>query len=279
MQDEIMVSVIVLTYNHEKYIRQALDSILMQQVDFKYEILIGDDCSTDRTSKIVKYYAENHAAIIKDYIRPQNLGASKNLYQLLQCARGKFIAFCEGDDYWTNVYKLQKQIDYLVEHISIIGCTHICEVVSQKGVPVKSDLKWLSKKKIFSIREFKGYILPGQIGTLVCRNIFTDKTHDFSVIYKANPVISDRTIIFLLLLYGNIHNLQEKMSCYRMIEDGSNATYSMFTHNEKVNLLQYQMTIELEDYAKNEFGRCIKFYKFKIEQYCKYRIKQIMKNK
>jgi len=251
----------------------------MQQVNFKYEVLIGDDCSIDRTSEIVRCYAERHATIIKAYIRPQNLGASKNLYQLLQCARGKYIAFCEGDDYWTNVYKLQKQIDYLVAHTSIIGCTHSCEVVNQKGVLVKNDLKWLSSKKNFSIRDFKGYILPGQIGTLVCRNIFTDKTHDFSIIYRAHTVISDRTIMFLLLLYGDIHNLQEKMSCYRMIEDGSNATYRMFIHNEKVNLLQYQMTIELENYAKEEFGKHIKFHKFKIEQYCKYWIKQMIKNK
>lgn len=277
MQNEIMVSVIVLTYNHEKYIRQALESILMQQVDFNYEILVGDDCSTDSTPQILLEYQNRYPELFCVRLRYRNIGATKNLYELLMLAQGKYVAYLEGDDYWCNAYKLKKQIDYLVEHISIIGCTHICEVVNQKGVSVKNNLKWLSSKKIFSIRDFKGYILPGQIGTLVCRNIFTDKSHDFSIIYRANPVISDRTIIFLLLLYGNIRNLQEKMGCYRMIEDGSNATYSMFTHNENVNLLQYQMTIELENYAKNEFGRCIKFYKFKIEQYCKYRIRQIIK--
>lgn len=272
-----MVSVIVLTYNHEKYIRQALDSILMQEVDFKYEVLVGDDCSTDKTTELLQGYINGKEDIIQLYVREKNIGPSKNLYQLLQVAKGKYIAFCEGDDYWADVHKLQKQIQFLEENIGIIGCTHRCEIVNENGVPMIRKLNWISEKEYFSLQDFQGYILPGQLGTLVCRNIFLSTKHDFSVIYKAHPIVSDRTLMFLLLLHGEIYVLCEKMSCYRIINDGSNATAFMFENNADVNLLQCQLTKKLEEYARTEFQIKVRFTRFKIEQYIKYCVKKIIR--
>ena len=96
----ILVSVIVLTYNHEKYIRQALDSILMQRVDFQYEILVGDDASTDSTQEILKEYDRNYPGKSRLFLRESNLGPTKNSYELLVSAKRDYPATCEGADYW-----------------------------------------------------------------------------------------------------------------------------------------------------------------------------------
>ena len=109
---EVMVSVIVLTYNHEKYICQALDSILMQKTNFTYEILVGDDASTDRTPNILQDYQLNYPNIFRLFLRKTNQGPTGNAYPLFFEARGKYIATCEGDDFWCTAEKLQKQVDF-----------------------------------------------------------------------------------------------------------------------------------------------------------------------
>lgn len=272
-----MVSVIVLTYNHEKYIRQALDSILMQKVDFKYEILVGDDCSTDGTSQIVQQYAEKYPDSIIPLIRETNIGPSRNLYEVLKYAKGKYIAFCEGDDFWSNVYKLQKQYTYLEDKRSAIACTHAFQTVNENGEPIEKTLSWISNKSIFTLSDFKGYILPGQLGTLMCRNVFQDSNHSYEVIYQAHAFVSDRTLVFILLLYGDVHRLANSMSCYRITQEGTNATAVMFEKNKNVNLLQYQLTKKLEKYAQSEFGINVHFNRFKAEQYLKYMIKKLIR--
>jgi glucosyltransferase len=114
---EVFVSICVLTYNHENYIRQALDGILMQETNFGYEIVIHDDASTDNTQVIIKDYAEKHPNIFKPLLQTQNqrsrLGGGMNARFNYPRAMGKYIALCDGDDYWTDPYKLQKQVDFL----------------------------------------------------------------------------------------------------------------------------------------------------------------------
>lgn len=116
MSDDIIVSVSCLAYNHEPYIRRCLDGILMQQTNFKFEILIHDDASRDSTAEIVAEYANRYSDIIKPIYQTENqyskrisISATYNWSR----AKGKYIAMCEGDDYWTDPLKLQKQVDFL----------------------------------------------------------------------------------------------------------------------------------------------------------------------
>ena len=277
-ENQIKVSVIVLTYNHEKYIREALDSILMQQTSYQFEILIGDDASTDGTSDIVCEYEKKYPDIVHAYIRENNLGATDNLYRLLEVAKGEYIASCEGDDYWTDPYKLQTQIDYLDCHPYIMGCTHLCHIVDEDRNELDMKLKWISEKENYTLKDFKGYILPGHPATLVHRNFFLDKGHDFSIIKKANSMVADRTIVFILLLYGEIHQIKKTMSAYRIRnrEKSENVTVMLFENNPDSNLMQYQLTKRLEEYAGNEFGQKIVFRKFKLEQCIKFVVKKII---
>ena len=111
--DQPLVSVCLITYNHGKYIRQAIDSILMQEVNFPWEIIIADDASSDQTQKIIREYHQKYPDLIKPNLRKNNIGAGSNFIELIGSAKGKFIAYLEGDDYWTDPFKLQKQVGFL----------------------------------------------------------------------------------------------------------------------------------------------------------------------
>ena len=113
---DVMVSIGVLTYNQEHYIRQCLDSILMQKVNFDFEIIIGDDCSTDLTPDILKEYNNRYPDIVIPLLNESNVGISANYKIVLNKCKGKYIAFCEGDDYWLSTTRLQEQIDFLENH-------------------------------------------------------------------------------------------------------------------------------------------------------------------
>lgn len=127
MNGNIKLSICCITYNHEKFIRQALDGFIMQKTNFKYEVLIHDDASTDGTRKIIEEYASKYPEIIKPIYQTENK-FSKGIYvdQVYNWPRiqGEYVALCEGDDYWTDMYKLQKQVDFLDNHPDFTVCFH-----------------------------------------------------------------------------------------------------------------------------------------------------------
>lgn len=126
MEDDIMVSVLCTAYNHEGFIRDAIEGVLNQKVDFRYELIIHEDASTDGTREIVNQYAESYPHMIRTILQEKNQYHSCNIYQsyLFPAARGKYIAFCEGDDYWVDPTKLQKQVEFLETHDSYSMCMH-----------------------------------------------------------------------------------------------------------------------------------------------------------
>lgn len=135
-EDNIMVSVCVLTYNHSQYIRQSLDGILMQQVNFKIEVLIHDDASNDGTEGIIKEYADKYPDIIKPLYEKENQwlkGRRGSAVFNFPRSVGKYIALCEGDDYWTDPAKLQKQVDFLDNNLEYSACQHHRMVLYPNG--------------------------------------------------------------------------------------------------------------------------------------------------
>ena len=126
-KSQILVSIVCITYNHESYLRRALDGFLMQKTSFAYEIVLAEDCSTDGTRKICEEYAAKYPEIIHYIYRDHNVGYNENEYEAMCAARGKYIAYCEGDDYWTIPDKLQKQVDFLESHPDYSICWHRCE--------------------------------------------------------------------------------------------------------------------------------------------------------
>lgn len=124
------VTVVCITYKHEDYIREALDSFLMQKTTFRYQIFVGEDCGPDGTADIIREYAAKYPGVVIPFIRETNMGAQRNLIDMCQRAGTKYIAFCEGDDYWTDEYKLQKQYDHMEANPELSGCIHNTEIIS-----------------------------------------------------------------------------------------------------------------------------------------------------
>ncbi len=132
---DIQVSVCLITYNHSAYIREAIESVLMQQVNFSWEIIIADDCSTDDTRTIIEEYRTKYPQLIKTLFQPHNVGGGKNFVDLLNAANGKYIAYLEGDDYWIDKHKLQKQYVYMERNSNISLCYHQSNRVYTKLTP------------------------------------------------------------------------------------------------------------------------------------------------
>ncbi len=121
--EEPIISVRIVTYNHERYITQAIEGILKQETEYPFELIIGEDCSTDHTRKLIIDYQKKYPGIIRVIAWKNNVGRQKNGRQTKHACRGKYIAFCDGDDYWTDHFKLQKQVNFL-ENNSEYGLVH-----------------------------------------------------------------------------------------------------------------------------------------------------------
>lgn len=124
-----LVSVVMTTYNHEDYIRKAIEGVLMQETDFLIELIIGEDASNDNTGEIVVDYAKKNPEVIKLLCSEKNMGMTKNYMRTVQAARGKYIALCEGDDFWTDPLKLQKQVDFMELNPECTLCFHAYQTI------------------------------------------------------------------------------------------------------------------------------------------------------
>jgi glycosyltransferase involved in cell wall biosynthesis len=127
------LSVVMVTYNHERFVAQAIESVLAQRVDFDYEIVIGEDWSTDNTRAIVLEFARRYPERIVPLLRDRNIGAMRNFAQTIAGCRGQYLAFLEGDDYWTSPDKLQKQVDFLDAHYECAVCCHRVHYLYELG--------------------------------------------------------------------------------------------------------------------------------------------------
>jgi glycosyltransferase involved in cell wall biosynthesis len=135
MNEKPLVSIICTVYNHEPFLRQCLDGFVMQKTNFKFEAIVHDDCSTDGSAAIIREYAEKYPDIIKPIYEEENQYSKGTLDKVINpYLKGKYIALCEGDDYWTDPLKLQKQVDFLETHkdYSLICGRYKCYNYSSK---------------------------------------------------------------------------------------------------------------------------------------------------
>lgn len=152
-----LVSVCIITYNHENYIRQCLEGVVMQKTKFQFEVIVGEDCSTDKTRAIVEEFEARYPDIIKPVYHAINVGGARNGYEFCYPRlKGKYIAICEGDDYWTDCDKLQKQVDFLEANPEYILSFHRVGSVDENdvfinGQEASSKILKYNKKDIFHI--------------------------------------------------------------------------------------------------------------------------------
>ncbi|MDR1406841.1 MAG: glycosyltransferase, partial [Tannerella sp.] len=126
-----LVSVCMLTYNHERYIAQAIRSVLMQETDFPFELVISDDCSSDGTVEICRSYKDRYPDKIKLLLSEVRLGMTGNFIKTIEACTGRYVAHCDGDDFWTSPGKLQKQADFMEANEEYTLCVHACSFYYQ----------------------------------------------------------------------------------------------------------------------------------------------------
>lgn len=215
--DKPLVSICSITYNHAPYIRQCLDGFLMQKTNFKYEIIIHDDASTDGTAEIIKEYVEKYPDLITPIFQTENQ-YSKGVRGMFPkfCfprAKGKYIALCEGDDYWTDPLKLQKQVDFLEANPEYVMCGHrLSAYIQDKGdfVPFDTGINGAYELKDLITNER----FCSTLSIVFRKSVLNLKKY---LLYKKSMDIS---LAFHLLSQGKGFCINEEMAVYRIHNGG-----------------------------------------------------------
>jgi glycosyltransferase involved in cell wall biosynthesis len=216
-KEVVKLSILIVTYNHEQYLAQALDSVVMQQVDFDYEIIVGEDHSTDRTREILLEYHKKYPQKFKLLLHDKNQGACANFVQSFKACTGDYIAYLEGDDYWTDTFKLQKQVDFLDSHPECAICFHNCEEFYDDG----SKPSWLycseDQKKFTKLEDLiaKGNFIPS------CSALFRNGLFEEFPDWYHTLGMGDWTLHILNAQHGDIGYINEVMGRHRNHSGGT----------------------------------------------------------
>jgi glycosyltransferase involved in cell wall biosynthesis len=219
-------SVMIITYNHEDYISDAIDSILMQERDFSIEINVIDDASTDNTQSIVLDYKNKYPDIINCYFNDKNVGhvaTQINTFRGFQTLRGKYFSLLEGDDYWTDKNKLKQQLEFLESNYNFVACAHNTQKIFDDGRPPEHFLPFKSfGRDIANIHDLIHMSGVYHLSSIVYRNIF-GQTPPYCL---ADPYSCEVTINMVYGQYGDFFCIDKNMSGYRVHGQGEFSTRS-----------------------------------------------------
>lgn len=273
MDTEIMVSIICNAYNHEKYIRDALESFVIQKTNFKFEVLVHDDASTDATADIIKEYEVKYPGLIKPIYQTENQ-YSKDPDEVgkIQRARvkGKYTAICEGDDYWSDPYKLQKQFDAMEKHPELDICAHTSMVVDSYSGKSLENIQPSEENTIFNVEQ-----VIMRDGGFVATNSLFYRSDVYSLKYRFRELFNfDYSLQITASLRGGMLYLSDCMSVYRYMTENSwsaeiskNVEKMKTIIDKKINMLQELDKETGEMYTKTihtKIKRC-KFDKLLLE--------------
>ena len=243
----ILVSIFCMTYNHEKYIRKALEGFISQKAEFRFEVLVHDDASTDHTAEIIREYEAKYPDIIKPVYQTENQ-YSRHIpiiaNHLLPKARGKYFAWCEGDDFWSDPQKLQLQVDALEKHKDCAVCfTRVAFVASdteqiRRLAPERDWPERVLEKDVF-INSVLQYRFAWQIsGMMVRRNVYIEYLNDLPPYYKyfGKYLVGDIPMFLYFGLQGNAYYINRCMSCYRA---GTSSGWSRRTKGSKESAIAW----------------------------------------
>ncbi|MFD1031319.1 glycosyltransferase [Metaplanococcus flavidus] len=244
MKKEILVSIDCLTYNHGDYIAETIEGFLMQKTDFNFEILIHDDASTDHTAEVIDQYVKKFPDMIKPIYQKENqFSQGIEINQVNeQRAKGKYVALCEGDDYWTDPYKLQKQVNYMETNPQCSLCVHAAYRFSELRKKIISRVRPSRQDRIFSadeIIEGGGELFP--TNSMMYRREIAGSMPAFYL----DTGIGDYPLAVHLAHNGAVYYIDEVMSVYRVDVKGSWSERKISDFNAAV--LQNEETAKLLD--------------------------------
>jgi len=203
------VSVLMTTYNHDRFVKQAIESVVMQKADFEYELVIGEDCSIDRTREIVLEFQRKYPDRIRLLLAKRNLGMSVNWIRTLRACRGQYVANLDGDDYLSSAYKLQKQADFLDAHPECSICFHAIRHTSDDP-NIRPDVYRSPRKNLFTVEEILLFnFIPAN--AVMFRNGLIKEFPS----WLGNVKTIDWPMHILFAQHGKIGFINEVMSVYR----------------------------------------------------------------
>ena len=219
--DEIVVTVRCITYNHSPYIRQCLESFVMQKTNFRFEVVVHDDASTDGTAEIVLEYAKKYPKIITPILQQENQYSKGNggiTRALAPYMKGKYVAFCEGDDYWTDPLKLQKQVDFLEAHPDYVLCYTNAAVVDENNAPVSHNTTRRYSGDVSKLLVKNGNFV---IAASTCfRNLWFEWEQERSMI-PFRLIMSDKPMWLFYSTKGKFKYFPEMMVAYRVLTESA----------------------------------------------------------
>ena len=266
--DNILVSVVCDVYNHEPYLRQCFDGFVMQKTNFKFEVLVHDDASTDKSAEIIIEYTNKYPDIFKPIIQKENqYSKGVGIWKTYQFPRvkGKYVAFCEGDDYWTDPLKLQSQVDCLEKDKTFSCCFSSVRWVDKSGIKLAGTFPPRQTSfclgtitlEVFLKEDFaKGKWSIQLSGFMVRAEV--DKTFRRMLRgpLKKYP-FGDYPLFITAFLLGNCYFIGEEMSCYRVMSGGYNsqmqANISKAVENQ--NKIKAAM-VDIDNYTKGKYHSC-----------------------
>lgn len=247
----------MITYNHEKYIAEAIESIVSQKTNFAFELVIGEDCSTDNTRNICIEYQKKYPEIIRLRLPETNQGMMKNWINNINYGRGKYIALCDGDDYWTDPYKLQKQFDFMEANPDFALCSHHTYTLLGEHLDKNMEME----QDVLTIQD----LIIKDWGLLTASIFFRKDAHKVPEWYYTVKN-GDYALQLIVSLSGKIKMLPDYMAVYRKHGEGISSTLQPFSqaawliyllyHFNKYTQYKYRKSIRLKikRVYKNQIG-------------------------
>ena len=257
-----LLSVRVITYNHAAFLRECLSSILMQETTFPFEVVIGEDCSTDATRLICQEFQANYPDKVRLLLHAHNVGAQANARLTREACTGKYIAFCEGDDYWLDPLKLQKQTDFLEANPAYALCFHNCWMTFEQRPQQEPQLFREYTREDYEIPDLLGkWLIP--TASVVFRNHLITTYPD----WLRDAVVGDTPFFILIGSFGQIKLLPGIMAVYRRHEGGATNLLHGYRYWERM----IDLYRAIDQHFNYQYGReiypILKWFHYQLTQF------------
>lgn len=222
------LSVMMITYNHERFIAQAIESVLAQRVNFEYELVIGEDCSTDGTRAVIMDFQRRYPDRILPLLRDQNIGAMRNFAETIAACQGQYVAFLEGDDYWTSVDKLQRQVDFLDAYPDRVLCCHRVKFLNETGSS-QADVHPLLAAGPYTIEDLLRINFVMTCSSVLRRDLIGPFPRWFF-----DMKMGDWPLFAIVARHGKIELMDEIMATYRVHPGGTWSSLQRMTQLQEM---------------------------------------------
>ncbi len=264
--DNPKVSIVCSVYKHEAYLRECFDGFVMQKTSFPFEVLVNDDCSPDDSASIIHEYEEKYHGLFRCIFQSENQyskGIKPWWEVLFPMAQGEYIAICEGDDYWIDPYKLQKQVDFMDNHPDFVACFHNARVLKNSGISLFNDLNESHYPSTEDIIKRHWFIATP---TFFFRNILTDYPE-----WRGIIVNEDFLLELLLARKGRFYYMDDVMAVYR--QDGMGMSANLNKNQVKMTEQLVDLLERIKIYYGNTytdaFEEAIHHYRMMRDEYAK----------